>query len=181
MAKTIILTTTLTQQEAAKKIIERCRVMARLNAMDNGIQPPTDEEMYLALEDSINYINNFPPETNIKIEDLFNSSDKSKYLTLVCLGTLKFTFEMLVAYISANLMDVVIDDFPISSRLSEYQNLSSQYGSELEQKLAAQKPIMGSVIRGGARTTKAYITFSGWISPNTENRYYKAMKNGGYY
>lgn len=164
---------------AAKEIIERCRTMARLRDMDNGIPPPTDEEMYLALEDALNYINSFPPQTGFTPSELYNNTHAKKHITLVCYGTLWFTFQMLIAYISANLMDVVIDEFPISSRLAEYTQLAEYYHGLLDNKLAQEKQIMGSIIRGYSRQTTLYISFSGWISKNTENRYIRSMRNGG--
>lgn len=167
------------RDEAVKYFIDRCRIMARLNAMDNGIQPPTDEEMALALEDAFNYINTYTPETSFTPEDLLNDDSKKKYVTLYCIGCLKFTFEMLVAYISANLIDVVIDEFPISSRLNEYQSLLSQYEGKLEQKLQQEKPIMGGYITGGKRKTSLDFHIWSSLSYNSQNRYLNAMRPGG--
>lgn len=167
---------TLTKDEAIKHIIKRCRIMARLDQQDNGVPPPTDAEMEVALEDALNYINSYPPQSDLTVEKVVNDNSYKRYITLVCYGTLKYTFEMMIAYISANLMDVVIDDFPISSRLNEYQSLLQTYSGQLDQRLAAEKADMGVIIKGVERETS--LGYMGWNKTSAvADLYIRSMKH----
>lgn len=172
-----------TTEEAVQYIIERCRVMARLNEQDNGIRPPSDDEMTIALEDALNYINSFPPQTSLALLSVINNDDERKYITLICYGTLKFTFEQMLAYIKANLMDVVIDEFAISSRLNEYESLLGTYNQLFEQRLQQDKQTMGSIIKGYARETSqewicgAPSIQDGPMVRSLKRRYFNDVKN----
>jgi len=169
----------LTRDQSYELAMNDVKLHCRFPQIDNLLPLPTDEEIKLAIQLSIDDINVYPPKTSVTIESAANSVDA--WYSTVILGACKNTVRTLIADWTANGINANIDSLTLESKLSDYQALYERFLTDFNERLERIKKSYGAATKGlpgalgensmyGSRVVRSKSLIRGGAYHNSGNR-----------
>lgn len=107
----------------------------RLLAMDNLRPNLTPDEIACALYDAVDTLNNAPPQTRFTIDQLFTPGSDPRFRSVYYLCVAKHLLITLVFDWTSNSFDQTMNNFTVTSKLADYQQLLSSITEQLDAQL----------------------------------------------
>lgn len=130
-----------TLEQAYQKCLSDVKVWCRFDSIDNLLPKPTDEEIRIAINITVDDINSTPPRTSATLLGSVNSGDA--YYTTIMYGTCKNVLWTLLLDWTANGIDAQLDSLSLSSKRPDYESLFQLANEEFKSRLEKVKLTLG--------------------------------------
>ncbi len=131
-----------TLEQAYQKCLSDVKVWCRFDQLDNLLPKPTDDEIRIAIDITVDDINSVPPRTSSTLLGSINSADA--FYTTIMYGTCKNVLWSLLVDWTGNGIDAQLDSLSLQSRRSDYESLFRLAEEMFEKRLSNIKISYGS-------------------------------------
>lgn len=127
-------------------LVKQVKIRGRMFGIDNLITPPKDDEIKLAIQDSLSVFNRVPPESSYGWDTAIYGDQR--FLPMIYKISVKLVLDMLVRDWTHNGYDINLEEFSVQNKLSEYQALVGQMEAELDKELGEFKVSLQKIAIG---------------------------------
>lgn len=133
----------MSEAEAVEYFVEKVEAAVRKANLDVMVPNPSPDEITASIYDILDDINSFAPETHFTLENIANMTDV-RWKRLIVLGAAALCFDVMIAELTANGVDIQVGDFNLPSKLTDIsafrENWYAQFTTLLERlKISSQR------------------------------------------